>query len=450
MNKKILYTKKIMIALCALFVFGNTSFSQTILTGNIGEYKLTKPGTYQISGKVVGNINIKLTTPGAVIIEGIGTNPFYEGIPRPGEIRAVGHIGGEIDAPSTLTIRNVTLAHNVHHIVDFGGSGYKYIKNVTFIGQERVINGKTVFGVAPGNMGGNGLMEDCVMNSGDDAHQVTSAGSTYKNNKIIMYGNGSVFQFGWNNRFEGRVHYADSIEVTGVIKPNITGRTNTDSNSGRCVIGGQFNNPGGDIKLTNLNLQIPQYNHLIKMVVTSPIDDILIQGTTTSVYNAGGTGNLKAIVIAAKAGGSVRGMVVDLGAEAANPKNHFIQGNVDVKFVYCGGTKVVEYKAGQLIRNDGACTLAAKVGPTQNQNQTLDMAVVQTYPNPFENELTLVTQVQVKKVSLINHLGQTAVVPFVTSANGECRIQASHLTTGMYVLKIESSNGIHIVKALKR
>ncbi|MCG8701806.1 MAG: fibronectin type III domain-containing protein, partial [Bacteroidales bacterium] len=349
--------KKIPFLMGLLFVVASlTMHAQVNVTWNnnqnIGEYKLTKPGTYKIKGTVRGNINVELNTQGTIIIEGVaGTNPMLIGKARPGQKRAVGHVKGDIPANSKIIIRNVTLKHTKHHIIDFGGPGRKHVYNVDFIGEEYGGN----FGVAPGNMGGNGLMENCYCRAGDDGHQVSLPGSEYRDNHLEMFNNGSAFQFGWKGRFMGRPHHADNIKVTGNINPNTNGKKNDGNNPGRCVIGGVFNNNGGDIKLTNLDLRIPKYNHLIKMVVGTEksnvvLSDILIQGTTTSVFNYGGPNNLKAIAISALKGGAVKNMVVDLGDEAAKTKNHFIKGNVDVKFLRSDGSAVV-YKGGKLQTN---------------------------------------------------------------------------------------------------
>ena len=344
-----------LLAVCITLLSASVFAQVTVLKGNIGKnFKINSAGTWQIQGKVTGNIDIVYKGKGKIIIEGVGENPILQGMQWGGSTkRAVGHVKGEIPAGCTLVIRNLTLSHNKHHIIDFGGPGRKHVYNCTFLGEAHVVNGQMVFGVAPGNMGGNGLLENCICHAGDDGHQVSLPGSEYRDNHLIMYDNGSAFQFGWKKRFKGRPHHADNIKITGNINPNTNGRTNTSDNPGRCVIGGVFNNNGGDIKLTNLDIDIPKYNHLIKMVVGNvKIDDILIQGTTTSVFNYGGPANLKAIAISAKSGGSVKDMVVDLGDEAANPSNHFIKGNVDVTFLKSDGTATV-YKGGKLVSNPG-------------------------------------------------------------------------------------------------
>lgn len=320
---------------------------------NIGEYHLTVPGTYQVSGKVTGNINIDLGVQGDVVIKGInGTNPILQGIPRPGERRHVGHIKGEIKAASSVLIKNLTVAHHGHHILDLGGSGYKKINNVKYAGEERTINGESVFGVAPGNLSQNALIQNSNFNAGDDGHQISGANVRYENTKLTMYDNGSAIQLGWKKRFFGAGHYANNVEISGNIKTNLNGRANDGDNAGRSVIGGMINNNGRDLKLTNLKIDVPKYNHLVKIVVGSinsniNLDDVLIQGTTSSVFNSGGPGNLKAIALSALKNGSITNMVIDLGDAAANPNNHFIKGDVNVTFIRSNGNNTV-YKNGRL------------------------------------------------------------------------------------------------------
>lgn len=351
MIKKIIFLSTILAMSIAL----NAQVIKSWTNGaNIKEYKLTQPGTYRISGKVTGNINVELNTQGDVIIEGVnGTNPVLQGIPRPGEKRAVGHVKGNIGANSSITIRNLTLSHNGHHIIDFGGDGYKHIKNCTFYGEEHKVDGVVAFGVAPGNMGGNGLFENSYCQAGDDGHQPSVAGSVYKNNDLIMYDNGSAIQLGWKSRFTGAKHICEDIRISGNIKPNINGRTNSDNNVGRSVIAGAFNNNGSNIQLTKLDINVAKYNHLIKLVAgtessNKTVKNITIQGVVRkAIYNSGGSGNLKAISLHAKSGCKIENMVIDLGNEVAKTQYHSISGNVNVKFLKSDGS-VVEYKNGKL------------------------------------------------------------------------------------------------------
>ena len=251
-----------------------------------------------------------------------------------------------------------------------------------------------------------------------------------------MYDNGSAFQFGWNSRFNGREHHADSIVVTGRIAPNISKRTNDGDNPGRCVIGGVFNNKGGDIRLTHLDIDIPQYNNLIKLVVGNvKIDDIYIQGILRQpVYNAGGPGNLKAVAISTKSGGMVDNMVVDLGDEVANPANHFIKGHVNVKFMKSDGS-CVEYIDGVL---QTSTTLSATETPQ-----------IRAFPVPFANEVNMQSSLPLDKIGVFNTAGKQVDVS-VSASDGVTTLHFdSTLPKGCYFVHLQTESQTYVYKIIK-
>lgn len=306
---------------------------------HIGTFVIRQPGIYRINGTVTGNIDVNLSTRGQVVLEGVaGTKPTIQGIPRPGQRRHVSHVSGSIDAGSSVIARNFELKNNAHNGLEFGGPGHKLVQNVVFTNHTRTIDGKTVFGAGCINAGENSEIRGADLHTGDDAIKITEANSTAHDSRVTMYENGSAIQFGWGNRADGNTHVAQNVEVFGSIKTNVNhDAPNEDDNSGRAVIGGVFQNDVSDVRITGLRVHGTDYARVIKLVADgATLRDVTIEGDLLDGLENHRDGKGRtwyAIVLVAKNGGKIQNMVIDLGDRAADPKYHFIKGNVDVTFV---------------------------------------------------------------------------------------------------------------------
>ncbi|MCG8700499.1 MAG: carbohydrate-binding protein [Bacteroidales bacterium] len=326
---------------------------------NIGNYILTQPGVYFLKGKVTGNINFEHTS-GNVEIYGEGMDvTTLQGIDRTGDTaRHVSHIKGAIPANDTLLIHDLTIKGDGHNAIECAGDGYREIYNVHVVNYEREEDGKTYENVGSINFGNNSVIRDCYIETGDDAAKLTEMNSRCYDTRIRLTSNGAAIQLGWGDRFNGPNHIADNVEITGKLDPNLyeSGalRKNEDGNPGRCIIGGIIQNDGNKLHLTNLDINVTDYKHLIKLVAQdgktdNPVlDDVYIQGTITdsSVMNHVAEGyTFNAVVLAALDGAQMNNVIIDLGDKVADPTYHFIKGNVNAKFKKSDGSYLV-YKNG--------------------------------------------------------------------------------------------------------
>lgn len=331
------------------------SIAQTILTGNIGNYTITSPGTYRINGLVVGNITVATTSAGNVVIEGMNSSSVLQGIPwAAGTPRHVSHFSGKVRNNNTLTWRNLELRGHNHNLMEGTGNCIKNYVNLELINHDRIEGGVHYEDVGGVNGGKNSSVSNSSLAVGDDAIKITSQNSSAANADIVLSGNGSAIQLGWNDRCKGNNHTANNISISGFLHPNLSATVDNESiRPARSIVAGIVQNNVQNINITNLDIDVSNYRHLIKFLVqsgpttTNPsLDDVLIQGSIPDdqLYN---NGNIKAISIVAKPGSQVNNFVIDMGCAIQNPIYHYISGDVDVAFIGCP-TSNVEYIGGVL------------------------------------------------------------------------------------------------------
>ena len=98
------------------------------------------------------------------------------------------------------------------------------------------------------------------------------------------------------------------------------------------------------------------------------------------------------------------------------------------------------------ISNDSFCKTftVGFVGITEN-NLTNHIKI---FPNPFENIITVQSQEKVLKLSLQNALGQEILS--MENPERHVEISTAHLNAGIYLLKVETENGINFQKIIKQ
>lgn len=95
------------------------------------------------------------------------------------------------------------------------------------------------------------------------------------------------------------------------------------------------------------------------------------------------------------------------------------------------------------------CLLAATASfsygqETSNQNKVMVQPVLQLFPNPMSTELTIVSNQPIKKVMIVNILGQTVYAADVNSTS--IKINISHLAPGMYYVKADELQSLRVAK----
>jgi hypothetical protein len=411
------------------FNLGSLSFSkaQTVLTDTIGQdFVISTPGSYQIAGTVVGNIRVIPSAAGDIIIEGIGDNPVLQGVPWGGNaIRSYSHCQGNAIGGS-LIWRNFTFKGNGHNAFEGYDSTEKIFENLHVINYARTENGVSYDDVGSINGGENSIIRNCYLETGDDAAKLTEPNSRCYNSRIRLIKNGSAIQFGWNDRFGGPDHIADSVEIRGQLIPNIKEQDNESDNHGRCIIAGIVQNNAGNVQLTNLDIDVTNYKNFIKFLVqdgatVNPLlSDVYIQGKVTdrSIMNVE---VMKSVALVAKPGSKIRNMVIDLGDKIADPVYHYINGDVDVKFIKSDGS-VVEYIGGVL----QTPTHAEDVSQVKN---------IRCYPNPFHDELII--EHGGFPYSVFDLSGRMLTVDQMPSENTS-HLDLSSQPKGIYILKVNN------------
>ncbi|HBX88038.1 MAG TPA: hypothetical protein DEG09_05400, partial [Marinilabiliaceae bacterium] len=66
-----------------------------------------------------------------------------------------------------------------------------------------------------------------------------------------------------------------------------------------------------------------------------------------------------------------------------------------------------------------------------------EATIIQVWPNPFEAEILISGGTDIKQVTLVTLLGETIFKTDYSVSN----IQTSHLSPGVYILKIEDNDG---------
>ncbi|MCG8698488.1 MAG: T9SS type A sorting domain-containing protein [Bacteroidales bacterium] len=290
-----------------------------VITGNIGKNKkLSKPGIYQIKGKVVGNIKINPSS-GTIILEGYDENAWLQGLPWGGGTkRHVSHFSGTIGGGKQVIVRDLIIKGDGHNAMEFNGNGKKLIKNVTIINNDTTIGGKKFSHVGSINAGENSEIRDCEIHTGDDAIKITAPNSRGYGSNVYMSGNGSAIQLGWQSRCTGAKHYADDIDVYGFIGTNPNHSSpNNDLNSGRSVVGGVFQKKVSDVQITNVRIHGTKYARVIKLIANN---GSLTNGTIKidaldgikPQYDTKGR-KWYPIVLIAKGSGKINNLTIDIG-----------------------------------------------------------------------------------------------------------------------------------------
>ncbi|MCG8698254.1 MAG: hypothetical protein MI922_09390, partial [Bacteroidales bacterium] len=253
MTRKLLFSCTLIATIGATFLLTSCEKEQLLvdepdaavtryIPADFNVYNITESGTYIIKGTVKGQyIDARAAD---VVIKGEGANPTFEGKPYSGQARSASHIRG---GRNSLTVKDFTFRGKVGHNFMSVNSNNTLIQNL------KVYN-NTKAGAGAINPGANSMVRKCYIEPHDDAIKITEKNSRAEDNDCVMDGNGSVIQLGWGLRADGAIHYADDIRISGYLRNN--GQSNTDGNPGRAIIGGIFENPVSDIKLTNLDINM--------------------------------------------------------------------------------------------------------------------------------------------------------------------------------------------------
>lgn len=105
-----------------------------------------------------------------------------------------------------------------------------------------------------------------------------------------------------------------------------------------------------------------------------------------------------------------------------------------------------------MMRIQGDCyeSRPARLEPTAEINeQLLNTNNVHVYPNPFKDELTVVSEFELQKIQLFQSNGVLVFTEDFTAAGKEFNIETSQLMNGVYFLHATSPKGKEIIKILK-
>lgn len=171
-------------------------------------------------------------------------------------------------------------------------------------------------------------------------------------------------------------------------------------------------------------------------------------GSCTNVKTATVTVNIAPIVNAAASANTLcLGATVNLFANGANTYTWYPGNQVGMPLVVSPTSNTTYTVLGQAANGCvGANTIALTVSPcTGLIINSADASLIQVYPNPFKEELTInaVSQVSVK---LVNALGQVVLSEIV---NGKAAINTSALPKAIYFIQIQSASGSKIMKLIK-
>ncbi len=297
------------------------------------EYFITAEGIYEIRGTVRGEvINLNNVPDGStIIIRGVGNNPLFEAKPytgpRANDARSKSHIRGGFDGGS-LTIEDFAFFGRVNHnFMSLPGNCNKII-------QDLFVTNDTRDGAGGINPGTNSLVRRCTVRPHDDAIKPTEPNARAENCTLIMGGNGAALQLGWGQRAGGAIHYATDITIRGYLTRNK--QTNTDSNPGRAVIGGIYENNGSDVQFTGLDIDMDSNHtaHYVKLKADgATLRDVTITGMIHNTVNVDPA--IHAVALNATNGGQIQNMVLDLGPALTN-SDIFMTNNVDLTFTRNG------------------------------------------------------------------------------------------------------------------
>ena len=303
------------------------------IPSNFTEYFISTEGIYEISGTVQGEvINLNNVPDGStIIIRGVGNNPRFEAKPYTGprvnDARSKSHIRGGFNGGS-LTIENFSFFGRVlHNFMSIAGDCDKVI-------QDLDVTNDTKQGAGAINPGTNSLVRRCIIRPHDDAIKPTEPNAKAENCTLIMDGNGAALQLGWGNRAGGAIHYATNITIRGYLTRNK--QTDTDSNPGRAVIGGIYENDGSDVQFTGLDIDMDNNHtgHYVKLKADgATLSDVTITGMIHNTVNVDPA--IHPVALNTVNGGQIQNMVLDLGPALTN-SDIFKTNGVDLTFTRNG------------------------------------------------------------------------------------------------------------------
>ena len=286
------------------------------IPSNFTEYMVNAEGIYEISGTVQGEvINLHNVPNGStVIIRGVGNNPRFEAKhytgERANEARSKSHIRGGFNGGS-LTIEDFAFFGRVNHnFMSLAGNCNKIV-------QDLFVTNDTKDGAGGINPGTNSLVRRCTIRPHDDVIKPTEPNARAENCTLIMGGNGAALQLGWGQRAGGAIHYATNITIRGFLKNNK--QTDTDSNPGRSVIGGIYENSGSDVQFTGLDIDMDAAHtgHYVKLKADGgTLSDVTITGMIHNTVNV--ASGIHAVALSTTNGGQIQNMVLDLGPALTN------------------------------------------------------------------------------------------------------------------------------------
>ncbi len=105
-----------------------------------------------------------------------------------------------------------------------------------------------------------------------------------------------------------------------------------------------------------------------------------------------------------------------------------------------------------MMRIQGDCyeSRPARLESTAEINeQLLNTNKVHVYPNPFKDELTIVSEFELQKIELFQSNGVLVFTEDITAAGKEFNIETNQLMNGVYFLHATSPKGKEIIKILK-
>lgn len=135
--------------------------------------------------------------------------------------------------------------------------------------------------------------------------------------------------------------------------------------------------------------------------------------------------------------GPLLGSASALRASIHNPANWTVSNTV----LNDGGAHI--FRLWSYAESDG--TNNGQIGSSGTLSTTTESAFeFSTYPNPVKDVLNINTKEPLQKISIIDLLGRTVLTPNVTK-----ELNVSSLTKGVYILALESENGISTKKIIK-
>ena len=272
--------------------------------------------------------------------------------------------------------------------------------------------------------------------------------------------NADVFQIGSGTPTLGQLNQYDAVFLftdAGAADPTAMGDVLEDYiNSGKPVVDATFT---ANVQVTGGFTQYQLYSNSGQSTganlgfgtILEPDDPILTEvtnfdGGTSSFHNTGGTLASGATVIAEYTDGSpllIRAS--DVGP--ANTRRVFINfypPSIDARDDFWDTTS----DGARIMRNALLWAINGEVLGVDDNELGIDISV---YPNPAQNELTISNNsgVSIEKTQIIDMVGR--IVATIEPSDAINRtIDISNLTTGIYFLRLESTNASSTIKFIKK